>query len=55
MCLWYLKTNLNAPRYKVVTVDLSTDTLETRVLIPELKDTTLSQVKYANKEYFVAI
>ena len=55
MGIWYLRTNLNAPRYKVVAVDLSTDKLETRDFIPELKDTTLSQVKYVNKEYFIVI
>lgn len=53
--LIYIKTNLNAPRYKVVTIDLSTDEPEIRDFIPELKDATLAQVKCVNKEYFIAI
>ena len=48
-------TNLNAPRYKVVTIDISTDEPETRDFIPELKDGTLSLVKCVNKEYFVVV
>ena len=53
--LIYIKTNLNAPRYKVITIDISTNELETRDFIPELKDGTLSQVKCVNKEYFIVI
>ena len=49
----YVKTNLNAPRYKVVTIDLSTGNPKIRDFIPELKDAT--QVKYVNKECFLAI
>jgi hypothetical protein len=46
--LIYLKTNLNAPWYKVVTIDIST---ETRDFIPELEDATLSEVKCVNVIY----
>ena len=46
---------MNAPRHKVVTIDLSTGEPEARDFIPELKDATLTQVKCVNKEYFVAI
>jgi prolyl oligopeptidase len=53
--LIYLKTDLDAPRYKVVTIDISTGEPETRDFIPELKDATLSQVKCVNKEYFIVI
>ena len=51
----YLKSNLNAPRYKVVTIDLSTGDPEIRDFIPEQKDATLIQVKCVNDEYFVVI
>jgi hypothetical protein len=53
--LIYLKTSLNAPRYKVVTIDLSTDEPEIRDFIPEVEDATLSIVKCVNKEYFIVI
>ena len=53
--LIYVKTNLNAPRYKVITIDLSTGEPEICDFIPELEDATLAQVKCVNKEYFVVI
>nr|QIM40772.1 prolyl oligopeptidase [Amanita molliuscula] len=53
--LIYVKTNLNAPQYKVVTIDLSTGEPEIRDFIPEQKDAKLTQVKCVNKEYFVTI
>jgi prolyl oligopeptidase len=53
--LLYLKTDLNAPRFKVVTIDISTGEPETRDFIPELKDATLSEVKCVNKEFFIVI
>ncbi|KDR68475.1 hypothetical protein GALMADRAFT_78538 [Galerina marginata CBS 339.88] len=53
--LVYIKTNLNAPQYKVITIDLSKDEPEIRDFIPEEKDAKLAQVNCANEEYFVAI
>lgn len=53
--LIYVQTNLNAPRYKVITMDLSTGEPEIRDFIPELEDAKLAQVKCINKEYFVVI
>ena len=53
--LIYVKTNLNAPRYKAITIDLLTGEPEIRDFIPELTDAKLAQVKCVNKEYFVAI
>nr|E2JFG2.1 RecName: Full=Dual function macrocyclase-peptidase POPB; AltName: Full=Prolyl oligopeptidase B; Short=POP B; AltName: Full=Toxin-processing prolyl oligopeptidase [Amanita bisporigera]ADN19205.1 prolyl oligopeptidase [Amanita bisporigera] len=53
--LIYVKTNVNAPQYKVVTIDLSTGEPEIRDFIPEQKDAKLTQVKCVNKGYFVAI
>lgn len=53
--LLYIKTSLNAARYKVVTIDLSTGEPEIRDFIPEQKDATLALVKCVNKEFFVAI
>lgn len=53
----YFKTNLNAPRYKVVNIDLSSGEPETHDFIPELKDATQDapQVKCINKEYSIVI
>jgi protease II len=53
--LLYVKTNLDAPQHKVVTVDLSKDEPEIRDFIPEVKDAKLVQANCVNEEYFVAI
>jgi hypothetical protein len=53
--LLYVKTNLDAPQHKVVTVDLSKEEFEIRDFIPEVKNAKLVQVNCVNKEYFVAI
>ena len=51
--LLYVRTNVDAPQHKVITIDLSTG--ETRDFIPEQKDARLANVKCVNKEYFVVI
>jgi len=51
----YIKTDKDAPRGKVVTIDLSGETQEIRDFIPEDKDAQLAQINSANKEHFVAI
>jgi len=53
----YLKTDKDAPRSKVVTIDLSGEEQEIRDFIPEDKDASaqLTHVTSTNKEYFVAI
>ncbi|KAF8622425.1 hypothetical protein AX15_007009 [Amanita polypyramis BW_CC] len=53
--LVYVKTNVDAPQHKVITIDLSKDEPEIRDFIPEQKDAKLTQVKCVNKEYFVVI
>jgi prolyl oligopeptidase len=53
--LIYVKTNVNAPRHKVITIDISKGEPETRDFIPEQKDATLVHVKCVNNEYFVVI
>jgi len=53
--LLYVKTNLDAPQHKVITVDLSKEEFETRDFISEVKDAKLVQVNCVNKEYFVVI
>nr|QKM76213.1 prolyl oligopeptidase [Lepiota venenata] len=52
--LLYARTNLDAPQYKLVTINLSKGG-ETFDLIPEAKDAKLVQVTCVNREYFVAI
>ncbi|KIM74946.1 hypothetical protein PILCRDRAFT_827771 [Piloderma croceum F 1598] len=53
--LLYVKTNLDAPQHKVVTVHLSKEEIEIRDFIPEVKNAKLVQVNCVNKMYFVAI
>ena len=51
----YMKTDKDAARSKVVTIDLSSEEQEIRDFIPEDKDAQLAQINCANREYFVAI
>ncbi|KAF8696533.1 hypothetical protein AX14_001525 [Amanita brunnescens Koide BX004] len=53
--LLYVRTNLDAPQYKVVTVDLAMDEPEIRDFILAVKDAKLVQVNCVNKDYFVVI
>ena len=53
--LLYVKTNLDAPQHKVITIDLSKKEPEVHDFIPEMKDAKLVQVNCVNKEYFVVI
>ncbi|KAF4618878.1 hypothetical protein D9613_009989 [Agrocybe pediades] len=49
--LFYLKTNKDAPQYKVITVDISKDN-EIKELISERCDACLSSIVSVNKSYF---
>ena len=51
----YIKTDKDAPRNKVATIDLSKEGQKICDFIPEDKDAQLTQISGANKEYFVAI
>jgi len=51
----YLRTNLNAPKHKVVTIDLA-DPKRTQVdLIPEEKDASLSDIAAVGKDKFALV
>ncbi|KAF9558232.1 prolyl oligopeptidase [Agrocybe pediades] len=49
--VFYFRTNKDAPKYKVIAVDTSKNN-ETKELIPERGDATLSSVVSVNKAYF---
>lgn len=53
--LLYVKTNMDAPQHKVITIDLSKTELQIRDFIPEVKDAKLAQINCVNKEYFVVV
>ncbi|KAF8883417.1 prolyl oligopeptidase [Infundibulicybe gibba] len=53
--LLYIKTNLNAPQYKLVTVDLAEPTTHFTDLVPEDHNAHLSQVHYVNQSQFVLV
>ncbi|KAH9963773.1 prolyl oligopeptidase [Russula dissimulans] len=53
--LLYVKTDFDAPQYKVVTIDLSTEPPKICDFISEDNDAKLFQINCANKEYFVVI
>ena len=48
--LFYVRTNMSAPQYKVVTIDIA-NANEMKELIPE-SDAFLSRVICVNKDYF---
>ena len=51
--LFYIRTNLSAPQYKVVTIDVANGN-QMKDLIPE-SDAFLSRVISVNKDYFALI
>lgn len=51
----YILTNENAPRYKVITVDLADPKRERKDLIPEQKDAFLDDVTAVGKDYFAVV
>ncbi|KAG5649915.1 hypothetical protein H0H81_001511 [Sphagnurus paluster] len=53
--LLYFKTNLDAPQYKLITIDISGEKPVTKDLIPEDKNANLVEVDYVNNQYFAII
>lgn len=51
---FYIRTNENAPQYKVITIDLADSSLAHTDLIPEVKDAKLDTVELSN-EIFVIV
>lgn len=51
----YILTNENAPRYKVITIDLADPKRERKDLIPEEKDAFLDDVRAVGKDYFAVV
>ncbi|KAG5642611.1 hypothetical protein DXG03_002481 [Asterophora parasitica] len=51
----YVKTNIDAPQYKVITIDISEDKASVKDLIPEDKNATLVDVDYVNNESFAVV
>lgn len=51
---FYIRTNENAPQYKVITIDLADPSLAHTDLIPEVKDAKLDAVELSN-ETFVTV
>jgi prolyl oligopeptidase len=51
----YIRTNEDAPQYKVVTLDLADQLRERKVVIPEDKDAHLEDVLPVNKDTFVVV
>jgi len=53
--LLFVKTNLDAPHYKLVTIDMSDEKKQIKDLISEDKDATLVDVSCVNKNNFVVV
>ena len=51
----YIRTNEDAPQYKVVTLDLADETRERKVIIPEDKDAHLEDILPVYKDTFAVI
>ncbi|KAF5372042.1 hypothetical protein D9615_008071 [Tricholomella constricta] len=51
----YVKTNLDAPQYKIITIDVSEEQAKFKDLIPEDKNANLVEVDYVNNELFAII
>ncbi|KAF8075884.1 prolyl oligopeptidase [Lyophyllum atratum] len=53
--IFYVKTNLDAPQYKVITIDISEEEAKTEDLIPEDKNANLVEVDCVNHDTFAVI
>ncbi|KAG6888631.1 hypothetical protein C0995_006875 [Termitomyces sp. Mi166 len=53
--LLYVKTNADAPQYKVITIDVSKEKPVFADLIPEIKDANLVDIEFVNKDNFVVV
>ncbi|KAH0586963.1 hypothetical protein H2248_005791 [Termitomyces sp. 'cryptogamus'] len=53
--LLYVKTNADAPQYKVITIDVSKEKPVFADLIPEIKDANLVNIDFVNKDTFVTV
>jgi protease II len=51
----YIRTNEDAPQYKVVTLDLADETRERKVIIPEDKDAHLEDAVPVSDNTFVVV
>ncbi|KAF8448942.1 prolyl oligopeptidase [Boletus edulis BED1] len=51
----YIRTNLNAPKHKIVTIDLADPKLTQVDLIPEEKDASLSDILAVGKDKFAVV
>ena len=51
----YIRTNQDAPQYKVITMDLDDPKREQKILIPEDKDAHLEDFLAVNHDSFVAV
>lgn len=51
----YVKTNAEAPQYKLITIDISGDTIKTQDLIPEDKKANLVEVDCVNGDTFAVV
>jgi prolyl oligopeptidase len=51
----YIRTNEDAPQYKVVTLDLADEERKRKVIIPEDKDAHLEDVQPVNNDSFVVV
>jgi prolyl oligopeptidase len=51
----YIRTNEDAPQYKIVTLDMADEKRERKVIIPEDKDTHLEDVVPVNNDTFVVV
>lgn len=50
---FYIRTNENAPQYKVITIDLADSSLAHTDLIPEVKDAKLDTVELSNETFVI--
>lgn len=48
--LLYVRTNADAPQYKLITIDTSDEIIKTQTLIPEDKNANLVQINCVNKD-----
>lgn len=53
--IFYVKTNLDAPQYKLITIDVEDDNRPAKDLIAEEKDATLVSINCVNTNNFAIV